>query len=177
MYFDRDLAERSSAVVNQGSLRQGNPNLNRAWLPRRSRAIERWTRRFMGFRHNRVAARLRTEGVLTCSICVRGDPSACPVATEMICTWHEVWLHLSKKWRHSDSWFTYRRAKLLRHSVTNDTVIGEFIHSQALIVQDGPLASLCGVSWSHTYRHTVGLLWTGDQPVAETSTYTVQHNI
>jgi hypothetical protein len=30
---------------------------------------------------------------------------------------------------------------------------------------------------SHTYRHTVGLLWTSDQPVAETSTYTGQRNI
>jgi hypothetical protein len=27
---------------------------------------------------------------------------------------------------------------------------------------------------SHTFRHTVGLLWTRDQPVAETSTYTGQ---
>jgi hypothetical protein len=40
-----------------------------------------------------------------------------------------------------------------------------FIHSQALIVQDGPLASLFGV----------GLLWASYQPVAET-TYTGQHN-
>jgi hypothetical protein len=32
------------------------------------------------------------------------------------------------------------------------------------------------VSYSHTYRHTVGLLWTSDQPVAEASTYTGQHN-
>jgi hypothetical protein len=30
---------------------------------------------------------------------------------------------------------------------------------------------------NHTYRHMVGLLWTSDQPVAETSTYTGQHNI
>jgi hypothetical protein len=30
---------------------------------------------------------------------------------------------------------------------------------------------------THTVRHTVGLLWTSDQPVAETSTYTGQHNI
>jgi hypothetical protein len=29
---------------------------------------------------------------------------------------------------------------------------------------------------THTYRHTVGLLWTSDQPVAETSTYTGHHN-
>jgi hypothetical protein len=29
---------------------------------------------------------------------------------------------------------------------------------------------------THTHRHTVGLLWTSDQPVAETSTFTEQHN-
>jgi hypothetical protein len=29
---------------------------------------------------------------------------------------------------------------------------------------------------THTIRHTVELLWTSDQPVAETSTYTGQHN-
>jgi hypothetical protein len=34
-----------------------------------------------------------------------------------------------------------------------------------------------GVSSSYTIRHTVGLLWTSDEPVAETSTYTGQHNI
>jgi hypothetical protein len=55
-------------------------------------------------------------------------------------------------------------------------VFNSSIHSQAIIVQDWPLASLLGVSWSHTYRHAVGLLWTSDQPVAETSTYTGQHN-
>jgi hypothetical protein len=27
------------------------------------------------------------------------------------------------------------------------------------------------------FRHTVGLLWTSDQPVSETSTFTGQHNI
>jgi hypothetical protein len=27
------------------------------------------------------------------------------------------------------------------------------------------------------FRHTVGLLWTSDQPASETSTYTGQHNI
>jgi hypothetical protein len=30
---------------------------------------------------------------------------------------------------------------------------------------------------TYTLRHTVGLLWTSDQPVAEASTYTGQHNI
>jgi hypothetical protein len=29
----------------------------------------------------------------------------------------------------------------------------------------------------HTLRHTVGLLWTSDQLVAETSTYIGQHNM
>jgi hypothetical protein len=28
----------------------------------------------------------------------------------------------------------------------------------------------------HIIRHTIGLLWTSDQPVAETSTCTGQHN-
>jgi hypothetical protein len=32
------------------------------------------------------------------------------------------------------------------------------------------------VSWSHIQGHTVRFLWTSDQPVAETSTYTGQHN-
>jgi hypothetical protein len=66
---------------------------------------------------------------------------------------------------------------LLQYYCIITTAIHSFIHSQALIVQDGPLASLFGVSWSHTYRHTVGLLWTSDQPVTEASTYTGQHNI
>jgi hypothetical protein len=59
----------------------------------------------------------------------------------------------------------------------SDRIVSDsLIHSQALIVQDEPLASVFGVSWSHTHRHTVGLLWTSDQTVAETSTYTGQHN-
>jgi hypothetical protein len=33
------------------------------------------------------------------------------------------------------------------------------------------------VSQLHEIKHTVGLLWTNDQPVAEASTYTGQHNI
>jgi hypothetical protein len=44
-----------------------------------------------------------------------------------------------------------------------------------------PKLKLCphfiGVSLSRIIRQTVGLLWTGDQPVAEVSTYTGQHNI
>jgi hypothetical protein len=38
---------------------------------------------------------------------------------------------------------------------------------------DLPFQGFC----NHTYRHTVGLLWTRDQPFAETSTYTGQQNI
>jgi hypothetical protein len=34
-----------------------------------------------------------------------------------------------------------------------------------------------GFLMTHTYRHTVGILWTSDHPVAETSAYTGQHNI
>jgi hypothetical protein len=30
---------------------------------------------------------------------------------------------------------------------------------------------------THIIKQTVGLLWTSDQPVAEASTYTEQHNI
>jgi hypothetical protein len=40
-----------------------------------------------------------------------------------------------------------------------------------------PCALYWGFSITHTIRHTVGLLWTRDQPVAEASTYTEQHNI
>jgi hypothetical protein len=66
-----------------------------------------------------------------------------------------------------------KRAQLCQ--ITLNEVQKSFIHSQALIVQGGPLAFLFRVSWSHTYKHTVGLLWTSDQPVAEASTYTGQH--
>jgi hypothetical protein len=30
---------------------------------------------------------------------------------------------------------------------------------------------------TYTIRHMVGLLWASDQPIAEASTYTAQHNI
>jgi hypothetical protein len=33
------------------------------------------------------------------------------------------------------------------------------------------------VSWSHTIRHKIELIWTSDPPVAEASIYTEQHNI
>jgi hypothetical protein len=39
------------------------------------------------------------------------------------------------------------------------------------------IGPLFGVSVITHTRHTVGLLWTSDQSVAETSTYTGQHNI
>jgi hypothetical protein len=52
-------------------------------------------------------------------------------------------------------------------------ITASVISPQALIVQDGPLASLSGFL---DHRHTVGLLWTSDQPVSKTSTCTGQHN-
>jgi hypothetical protein len=62
--------------------------------------------------------------------------------------------------------------------ISNYAKYNSFILSQALIVQDVPLASLFGVSViTHTLRHTVGLLWTTDKTVAKASTYTGQHNI
>jgi hypothetical protein len=40
------------------------------------------------------------------------------------------------------------------------------------------IGPLLGFLWSHIYlRHTVGLLWMSDQPVAETCTFTGQHNV
>jgi hypothetical protein len=65
--------------------------------------------------------------------------------------------------------------KTLLYLFINLWIVYSFIH-RGLIVQGGPLASLFGVSWSHTYRHKVGLLWTSDLSVADTSTYTRQHN-
>jgi hypothetical protein len=48
--------------------------------------------------------------------------------------------------------------KLLNNIVT-------YIHSQEFIVQGGPLASFSGfLNHTHTFRHTVGLLWMSDQP-------------
>jgi hypothetical protein len=85
------------------------------------------------------------------------------------------WTTLLTEWRHLT---TCVRQSILT-VVLSVIPLYEYVypvHSQTLIVQDGPLASLFGVSWSHTYRHTLGLLWTSDQPVTETSTYTGQHN-
>jgi hypothetical protein len=48
---------------------------------------------------------------------------------------------------------------------------------QWLYSSNRALASSFEFSLSHTYRQTVGLLWTRYQPIAEASTYTGQHNI
>jgi hypothetical protein len=71
---------------------------------------------------------------------------------------------------------TYIRNAELLIIKEGGTYFQSFIYSQAHVVQDGPLASLSGFL-DHPHRDTVGLLWTSDQPVAETSTYTGQHNI
>jgi hypothetical protein len=52
-----------------------------------------------------------------------------------------------------------------------------FIHSFSFRSQLEHRAPFGVFVITHTIRHKVGLLWTSDQPVAETSTYTGQHNI
>jgi hypothetical protein len=55
-----------------------------------------------------------------------------------------------------------------------------FIHSSFLFPVGSQLEHRApfGVSViSHTIRHTVGLLWKSDQPVAEACAYTGQHNV
>jgi hypothetical protein len=51
------------------------------------------------------------------------------------------------------------------------------IHPMALQPKSGLGLLYIEVSLSHRIRHTVGLLWTSDQPVAEACTCTGQHNI
>jgi hypothetical protein len=61
----------------------------------------------------------------------------------------------------------------------NVLVRKEFIYSfscsSQLEQREGPFGGFC--DHAHTVRHTVGLLWTSDQPIIETCTYTGQHNI
>jgi hypothetical protein len=59
------------------------------------------------------------------------------------------------------------------HSVTSTLFVNSFSCSSHL-EHKAPF----GVSViTHILIHKVGLLWTSDQPVAETSTYTGQHNV
>jgi hypothetical protein len=77
-------------------------------------------------------------------------------------------------WEHKRTGMKDVLTKLKEHSLRT----AEQIHSFTGAYSPGRTFDLpFGVSWSHTYRHTVGLLWTSDQPVAETSTCTGQHNI
>jgi hypothetical protein len=72
----------------------------------------------------------------------------------------------------------YRYSSLLRvaffvlQTWIHNCIIHSFIHFPVTNLKH---RAPFGVSWSYTYRHTVGLLWTSDQPVAETYTYTGQH--
>jgi hypothetical protein len=54
-------------------------------------------------------------------------------------------------------------------------LITQFIHFPFVpnLEHRAPFRGFC----DHTYRRTAGLLWTSDLPVAETATYTEQHNI
>jgi hypothetical protein len=77
------------------------------------------------------------------------------------------WIHL-----------TQDMVKSPMNTVVNLFFIHSFIHSFTCAYSPRWTFGLpfLGVSWSHAYRHTVGLLWTSDQPVAKYSTYTGQHN-
>jgi hypothetical protein len=57
-----------------------------------------------------------------------------------------------------------------------ERVIHSFIHSFTGAYSPGRTLVYLSGFLDHTYtiRHTVGLLWKSDQPVAETSTYTGQ---
>jgi hypothetical protein len=60
----------------------------------------------------------------------------------------------------------------------NPTLKDSFINSRTDLWP--PFSGFLDLTHTHThivYIHAVGLLWTSDQPVAETSTYTGQHNI
>jgi hypothetical protein len=52
-----------------------------------------------------------------------------------------------------------------------------FLHSFSCTFPTSNKGPFRGFLITHTIRHTVELLWTSDQPVAETSTYTGQHNV
>jgi hypothetical protein len=54
--------------------------------------------------------------------------------------------------------------------------MGPYIHSFSCRSQLEHRAPFGVPVITRTIRHTVGLLWTSDQPVSETSTYTGQHN-
>jgi hypothetical protein len=60
----------------------------------------------------------------------------------------------------------------LRYVGTTDS----FFHSFSCSYQLEHRATFGVPVITHTIRHTVRLLWTSDQPVAEASTYTGQHN-
>jgi hypothetical protein len=59
------------------------------------------------------------------------------------------------------------------HTLTNNPTSTEHVNHAFSCSSQLEYTDPFGVSViTHTIRHTVGLLWTSDQPVAETSTYT-----
>jgi hypothetical protein len=71
----------------------------------------------------------------------------------------------------------YQSRHLIAARIINVTFIHSIIHSFTHVYSPGWTLGPFFRGFLITYRHTVGLLWTSDQPVAETSTYTGQHNI
>jgi hypothetical protein len=68
-----------------------------------------------------------------------------------------------------------RRVYLFYHFVNqyHAIVVPSSVVPQSLVRTLAAPHTLCFV---YLFRHSVGLLWTRDQPVAEASTYTGQHN-
>jgi hypothetical protein len=104
-------------------------------------------------------------------------------------TGHKIMLH-----KHTMRWqcYMYFRFSFLFSISPSPSFISEYAyvhlrHPSTLCIfirpSNGPTAQIglwpppFEVSQSHTIRHTAGLLCTSDQPVAEASTYTGQHNI
>jgi hypothetical protein len=69
-----------------------------------------------------------------------------------------------------------RRQKRLVYAIITNQILLSFLPYYGATAQIGPWPPLLRFL-NHTIRHTIELLWTSDQPVAEASTYTGQHNI
>jgi hypothetical protein len=78
-----------------------------------------------------------------------------------------------------EEWSFIKRflANTLHHFVCFTRTSVSHSHPTPMSLQ--PILGLCPpLYWGFlSHRHTVGLLWTSDRPVAQASTYTGQHNI
>jgi hypothetical protein len=89
------------------------------------------------------------------------------VARLISCRYVDCYTEIMSIYRHFEKYVFYNVRKLLSVRCIY------FLLGTAEVFFDHILR----LFWSHTIRHTVGLLCTSDQPVAEASTYTGQHSI